>query len=157
MLGFIKRNCGDFSDPNTWKIVYTAYVRSRVEYASIVWDPRCNNQIARIERVQRVFVEYALKSLPISCPSSYFSNCLLLGLQSLEDRRKVQSALFVFDLINNVIDCPDLLLRIPLYVPPRTMRYVDIFEIPLHRKFGKIIEFSISKNDFKLYFATKIS
>lgn len=133
VFAFIKRNCAEFSDPNTAKLIYTAFVRSKLEYASIVWDPQCSAHIVRIERIQKNFTKFALKNLfPAQMPP-YRSRFLLLGLQSLESRRKYQSACFIFDLLNNNIDSPDLLSLVPTFVPPRSLRVVNLFDIPFHR------------------------
>lgn len=181
MLAFLKRNCSDFSDPNTLRIIYTAFVRSKLEYASVVWSPHCNIHISRIEKVQRTFIKFALRSFGLAEHTPYRSKCLLLGLQTLEYRRKFQSALLVFDLINNVIDCPDLLSLIPFHVPSRSLRYVDIFYVPRHRtnlalsspltrtflhlntintvlqkELKPQIEFCSSKDNFKLFLVTVI-
>lgn len=135
ILAFIRRNCSDFSDPNTLKLIYTSYVRSKLEYAAVVWSPQCGNHISRIERVQRVFLKYALSSFRFVDPlPSYKSRGLLLGLETLEYRRRFQSSLFIFDLITCGIDCHDLLSQISFYVPPRILRHNHyLFNILYHR------------------------
>jgi len=40
MFGFVKRNTLLFKDPCSRLSVYSAFVRSRVEYASFIWNPR---------------------------------------------------------------------------------------------------------------------
>ena len=78
ILAFIRRNCSDFSDPNTLKWIYTSYVRSKLEYAAVVWSPHCGNHISRIERIQRVYLKYALKSFRFVDPlPSYKARGLL--------------------------------------------------------------------------------
>ena len=39
MLGFVKRMCRNFNNVDTLKSLYFAYVRSQLEYASVVWSP----------------------------------------------------------------------------------------------------------------------
>ena len=41
MLGFMKRICYEFTDPLrvALKSVYFAYVRSHLEYGSVIWHP----------------------------------------------------------------------------------------------------------------------
>lgn len=133
MLAFLRRNCSDFSDPHTLRLIYNAFVRSKLEYAAIIWSPYCQIRISRIEKVQKVFIKFALRSFDYVDPLPYRSKCLFLGLQTLEYRREFQSALFIFDIISGTIDCPDLLALFPFYVPPRNLRYIDIFNIPPHR------------------------
>ena len=87
----------------------------------------------------------------------------------------------MFDIINGNIDCSNLLELIPLYVPPRTLRYIDTFNIPVHRtnyalngvltrtfiflnninldlqkKSNSFIEFCTTKDKFKLFLFTVI-
>lgn len=175
MLAFLRRNSSGFADPNALKLIYTAFVRSKLEYASVVWNPHCNIHISRIERVQRTFIKFALRSFGLDEHTPYKSKCL----QTLEYRRKFQSALLVFDLINNSIDSPDLLSLIPFHVPPRSLRFVDIFNVPHHRTNYAVnspltrtflhlnainlelqkelkpqIEFCSSKDNFKLFLIT---
>lgn len=134
VLGFLRRNCSEFTDPNTLKLVYISLVRSKLEYASPVWSPRCDIHISRVERVQRKFLKFVVSLVTMVNPlPTYELKCSWLGIQTLEFRRKVQSAVLVFDIINGGIDCPDLLSLIPFYVQPRSLRYVEIFNVPCHR------------------------
>ncbi len=55
MLGFIFRSCKRFRNPESMITLYKAYVRSQVEYCSIVWSPIYQNSVDKIERVQRKF------------------------------------------------------------------------------------------------------
>ena len=61
MLGFMKRVCRRFRNVQTLKSVYCAYVRSHLEYASLVWFPHCKERSAEIESIQKKFVMYALR------------------------------------------------------------------------------------------------
>lgn len=53
MLGFIKRFSYNFEDPYTIKTLYISYVRSILEYCSVVWSPFRITHIDRIESVQK--------------------------------------------------------------------------------------------------------
>lgn len=133
MLAFLRRFCSEFCDPYTLKYIYTSFVRSKLEYASVVWSPHVSTYISRIERVQRIFIKFAVRSLDYLEAVPYESKCLFIGLRSLEYRRIFQSALLIFDIINGNIDSPDLLALIPFYVPPRSLRMVDAFSVSIHR------------------------
>jgi hypothetical protein len=52
-LGFVLRSAKEFGDVVTLKLLYITYVRSKLEYASLVWSPIHNIYIAQLERVQR--------------------------------------------------------------------------------------------------------
>ncbi|KAL1374797.1 hypothetical protein pipiens_017885, partial [Culex pipiens pipiens] len=108
MLGFLKRNTAHFDDPFALKVLYASLVRSVLEYAAVVWAPYHVTLAARIERVQRAFVRFALRKLPWNNPlilPSYEGRCLLFRLQSLAERRTLMQRLFVFDLLRGNIDC----------------------------------------------------
>lgn len=53
MLAFVRRFSSDFSDPYTLKTLFTSLVRSRLEYAVIIWRPYYSCHISRLERVQK--------------------------------------------------------------------------------------------------------
>ena len=44
-----------FRDPESVITLNKAYVRSQVEYCSVVWSPIYQNSVDKIERVQRKF------------------------------------------------------------------------------------------------------
>jgi len=76
MFGFVKRNTLLSNDPYSRLSAYSAFVRSRVEYASIIWNPSGSVQINRIERLQKKFLNFALQSLHFTEPASpYDSQC----------------------------------------------------------------------------------
>ncbi|XP_075167476.1 uncharacterized protein LOC142239568 [Haematobia irritans] len=134
LLAFIKRSCKDFNDPYTVKLVYSSIVRSRLEYACIIWNPYMIKYSNRIEQIQRRFLKFALRSINFSIPEpSYLDKCRLIALKSLENRRMLQSQMFLYKIINGLVDCSDLLNLLSLNVPPRLLRHNKFFHIPLHR------------------------
>lgn len=123
MLGFLKRNTAEFSDPFTLKALYNALVRPHLEYCCIIWNPIFSSHSIRIERVQKNFTRYVFFKLnwQIVKPS-YTTRCALFDLSSLECRRKVYSVNFIRDLIHGHINCTALLERINFYAPIRSLR-----------------------------------
>jgi hypothetical protein len=67
MLGFIRRLPLEFRDPHTLKSLYTSLVRSKLEYASCVWNPFYDVCVDRVDRVQRRFIRYALRVICMIC------------------------------------------------------------------------------------------
>ncbi|KAI8115985.1 hypothetical protein CVS40_11875 [Lucilia cuprina] len=87
ILAFLKRNCTEFLDPYTFKLLFSSFVRSKLEYGAIIWSPLCKSHITRIENIQRKFIRYALPHLNYIYPRpSYESRCLHLGMITLEKR-----------------------------------------------------------------------
>ncbi|KAH0811514.1 hypothetical protein GEV33_011277 [Tenebrio molitor] len=62
-FGFVLRNGREFSDVDTLKLLYFTYVRSRLEYASIVWSPMYSIHIFSLERVQCRFLKNGVHML----------------------------------------------------------------------------------------------
>lgn len=168
VLGFIRRNASEFRDPYALKSAYCSLVRSILEYAVQVWAPYHETQIARIERVQRCFVRYALRRLPWSNPivlPAYDSRRQLIGLESLRHRRVYLQRMFAYDVISSRIDCPELLQQANFFVPARLLRQRSLIRISRHRTvFGQnhplekcfnllndvdIFDFTIDRNRFK--------
>ena len=126
LLGFIKRNGREFSDPFTLKSLYVTYVRSVLEYAAVVWDPFYQKYSDRIESIQKQFMIYALRRLPNLnqgfVREPYVNRLLLLNLQTLASRRKMACAVFGRDILCSKIDCPELLEKFLVYAPQRALR-----------------------------------
>lgn len=51
-LGFVYRNCKDFSTTKPLDTLYNSYVRSTLEYCSLIWSPYYLKYQLVIERVQ---------------------------------------------------------------------------------------------------------
>ena len=152
MLGFIKRCCREFSDPYVLKSLYCAFVRSQLEYASVVWNPYYDEHSNSVESVQKRFVLYALRKLGwtegFQLPP-YMHRCQLINLESLKHRREIASVLFIFDLLSNRIDAPNLLSLIDFSVPSRRLRNPCFLRMGLHRtNYGK---YDPLKNMSKLF------
>lgn len=135
-LGFIFRLTKTFTDISCLKALYCALVRSTLEYCSTVWSPYYNNGVERIESVQRRFLRYALRRLPWRDPlhlPAYENRCRLIHLDTLCTRRNVAKALYVSDLLQGRVDCPEILQRINFYVQPRALRHNMLLRPQNHR------------------------
>lgn len=101
LIGCIKRHSNGKLSKNTQQQLYLAYVRSRLEFASIIWNPHQELYISDIESIQKRFVIYLLENRN----GTYLDRCKMLKLQPLELRRKIADAIFAFDLFKeNVTD-----------------------------------------------------
>lgn len=137
LLGFIYRCAKEFIDPYTLKTIYCSFVRSNLEYASVVWSPQYDTHIQSIESVQKHFIKLALRSLSWNRDTfvlpPYENRCKLINLQTLAIRRDNASNVFLADILRGDISSPILLRNINLYAPARTFRNVDLFRGMHHR------------------------
>ena len=127
-LGFIKRSMKSFKDPDVLFSLFNAYIRSKLEYCSLIWSPSAQCSIDKIERVQKKFLNFVCFQCNISCSSmSYSEKCKYFNIQTLSSRRNVTEAIFINKLYNNKIDCSPILQDLSFYVPSRHLRQRDLF------------------------------
>lgn len=132
-LGFIKRYSSEFKDPKSFKALYSALVRSILEFSSIIWSPYTNLDCESIERVQNRFLRYvAFKiNFPLE-PHNYGPIRINLDLPTLCSRREAADVAFIYNLINGLINSPCLLNLIMFNVPNHHFRSPSLFYIPPH-------------------------
>lgn len=166
-LGFVVRTCKPFNCPLTLKVVYFAYVRSILEYASPIWSPCYKDYIARLERIQRKFIKH-LNFSTHQRNNSYLDGCRFYGLLTLEERRQMLDVCLLHDILHNRLDNPELVENIYFNVPKYRTRHTSLFSTPFHRtnygknavftrmvrlfnnKFSNLDLFSVSKTNLKL-------
>lgn len=152
LLGFMFHTLKDFKNIFVLKNVYCVLVRSTLEYACTVWSPHYGIHIETIEKVQKRFLRHiAYKLLIPSDLINYNELLLLLNLPSLEQRRRNYDLCLLFKILNNLIDCPELLHAIGLHVPSRQTRHTQLFNVGYHRTnyghFGPIERICREAND----------
>lgn len=122
-MGYIKRISNGQFGTRTLKILYTSYVRSKLEFGSVVWDPHVEVYSEDIESAQKQFVMYALgdsnRVPPYRLPP-YDERCAELGLERLSVRRTRTNLMFAYDLFNGRIDDVNLSKRL---IPVTKSRY----------------------------------
>ena len=135
-LGFIAKIGREFKDPYCLKSLYCSLVRPLLENASLVWLPHQLVWTLRIERVQKRFIRLALRDLPWRDPVNlppYPERCRLIGLDTLERRRKIQQAVFVAKVLNGEIDSPRILSMLNFRAPQRSLRSAGLLQPRMHR------------------------
>lgn len=131
-LGFIMKIANEFRDPVCLKSLYCALVRSVVEFAVVVWCPYQTTWISRIESIQKKFVRFALRNLPWQNDqrmTPYHDRCQLLGIDTLENRRRTAQTMFVVKLLNGSVDSSQLLARININAPARSLRRQNLLRL----------------------------
>lgn len=134
-LGFIKRKSTNFSNLKTLTVLYCSFVRSKLEYCSIIWNPYFINKNLLIERVQNNFLRF-LYFKKFNCSPNYTSSSdlqRLFNIPTLKSRRDISSLLFFYKVIHYMIDCPEILHLIYFSVKCHNLRNYDLFVIPLCR------------------------
>ena len=84
----------------TFKALYFALVRSKLEYASTAWCPYYRRDIDILERVQR----RATKLLPGLRNEPYEDRLRALGLQTLETRRLRADVILVHKMLHGLVN-----------------------------------------------------
>jgi hypothetical protein len=77
ILGFIGRLSFEFRNLYTLRSLYTYLVRPKLEYASCVWNPFYDVCVDKIERVQRRFIRYAMRSSDWTDIYDFLPYCVL--------------------------------------------------------------------------------
>ena len=133
-LGFVVRMSKCFRNMKTIKIIYCSYVRSHLEYASVIWNPLYDTYKAAIEKLQKRFTRFLFYKFRIP-RMSYNERCSKLHLAPLDLRRGVSDVVFLLKLVRGVTDCPDLLGKIALKVPSCGLRnnVYTPFSVPFAR------------------------
>jgi hypothetical protein len=160
MLGYIKRIGKEFRNPYTLKTVYNSFVRSHLDYASVVWNPYYGVHLKRIEAIQKEFLKFALRTLgwsrDIELPP-YCQRCRLIDLDVLSSRRRVSCALFISDVLSFKLDCPIILSSLRLNVYLYNTRYRVLLKEDPHRTNYGMNEplngvIRIFSNNFQIFF-----
>ena len=118
-LGFVIRNTKPFKNTSTCMLSYNTLVGPKLEYASVVWSPRCKKHISMLEKTQKKFLKYLhFKRTGIYPQLTPYQELLVnFKVDSLETRRKVDAMKFLFKIINNFIDNFQLLYSLNFHVP----------------------------------------
>lgn len=130
MLGFIKRQLRDFSNVQALKTIYSANVRSILEYSSVVWSPYYEIHKGNIEQVQRKFLSWI--SFKMGIHKDFINYEFLhdsLSLKTLTTRRKHFDIMFIYKLMHNFIDCEYLLSKIKFNASNVCLRRRVLFSV----------------------------
>lgn len=118
-LGFIMRTAYNFTDIKVVVMLYNAYVRSKLEFDAIVWDPYEKKYKMIVERIQRRFCRYLYKRTygyyPFLFPSLFVVG--MVSMCTLELRRKLALLVHFIGVLRQQVDNPIVLSGIGLYVP----------------------------------------
>lgn len=136
-LGFILRASSPFKNMKSLKVIYCAYVRSHLEYASQVWNPCYYMYNNIIERIQKRFLRYLGFKFKLQY-LDYDQQCTRLHLLPLHLRRQIADISFLLKIAQNGLDCSDLLSNLYLNTPTRRLRSHNLLHTPFcHTNYRK--------------------
>ena len=118
MLGFLKRNSRDFKNEKTLITLYKSFVRSKLEYCSLIWDPLYENHINQIERVQKKFLRFLNWKMRKEDSSRlpYSLLCERYQMSTLQERRSHAKILYLHKILHGHEDNPSLLSSLGILV-----------------------------------------
>lgn len=128
-LGFIMRTATDFRSLKSIKVLYCAFVRSHLEYASQVWNPQYAIYKSRIERIQKRFLRYLDYKARLQS-DNYEHRCKRYHFLPLEVRRTVSDICYVLMVANGKVDTPELLAKIGLRSNCAGLRTRPLLNVP---------------------------
>ena len=118
-IGYFYQKCWQMNDVIIrWEIAYKAIVRPQLEYAAPVLDPYIQDDIQRIEMVQRRAARWVMSDYS---PYSSVSDMLgRLGWRTLEQRRADSWLVLFYKIVHGLVAIPLPTYVIPLNGYPRT-------------------------------------
>lgn len=129
ILGLIRRLGNIFNNQRCIRLLYCSLVRSRLEYASVVWYPHVNYLSVLVENVQKRFLRYLYyKSFGHYTNLIPYTELLqLFQIDRLSVRRKVAMVMYLRQLVCGVLDDAALLSRVQFTVPRHNSRSRQLF------------------------------
>lgn len=122
-LGCIIRWGREFNDPSLLMTLFCSLVRPHVEYCSSLWCVRYQNNICRIESLQKQFLlRMNRQRINFNQIQPYKERLKDRNLMTLEDRRIMQNILFVFNVLNGKTDFNFMLNHLSINVRTRPSR-----------------------------------
>jgi hypothetical protein len=108
-------------------MLYFTEVRSKLEYASVVWNSITTTDANILERIQQKFAALCYNRFLPHVHYSFAKSLEYLKLHTLRKRSYHLDALFIIQVYRGLKYCPSLLEAVGLRVPTRYLRDFSTF------------------------------
>ncbi|XP_054272526.1 uncharacterized protein LOC128992811 [Macrosteles quadrilineatus] len=107
-----------FHPISSLRTLYVTLVRPVLEFAAVVWTPHQIGHCSQLEAVQKRFLRLVgAKQGQRHWDVDLNKMAHRLNLPLLSARRMLLDLLFLFKIVNNQIDCPEILHQLDFNVP----------------------------------------
>lgn len=129
VLGFIHRSSSFLKNINSIKLLFCSLVRSRLEYASVVWYPHQVYLLNMIETIQKKFLRLLyFKTFGYFTFDVPYSQLLqIFEMSSLENRMKLNSLSYLHKLVSGCLDDGNSLGQLNFNTPRPNSRSTLLF------------------------------
>ena len=113
---------------------YYAHARSLLEYGSVIWAGAAVTHLKRLERVQHKFLIWVAPRSDRPCNDLVYQALLAhFNVCSMKARLTQHDIMFLYNVHQDRIECPELVSTFRLSVPPRPTRNSSLWAIPFAR------------------------
>jgi hypothetical protein len=102
ILGLLRRNLR-FCPQNCRRTAYISLVRSKLEYADVIWDPYEQGDIDKLEKVQRRSARFVCQDYRSRTPGCVTNMLANLNLPPLQERRREHRLSFLYKVADNAL------------------------------------------------------